>query len=75
MLIHTQELREDHAQRGDLGNRQIDEDDAAGEHFRAERNMRGKYDESGQAGGSKDAEIEAVPIHLSTPSNLSIVES
>ena len=35
-------LREDHAERGDLRDRQVDEDDAAREHLLAQRHVRGQ---------------------------------
>ena len=37
--------------------------------------MGGENNQAGQAGGPEYAEIQTLPIHLSTPSNLSMVES
>jgi hypothetical protein len=75
MLVHAEELGEDHAECRDLRDCQVNEDDAAREHPCTQRHMRGEHDQTSQAGRAENAGLEALPVHLSAPSRRSMVES
>ena len=59
VLVDADVLREDHAERGDLRDREIDEDDAAREHLLAERHVRRQHEQARDAGGPENAELES----------------
>ena len=52
----------DHAQAGDLRDRQVDKDDAALEHLRTERHVGGQHQQPGEQRRPEDADIERVPV-------------
>jgi hypothetical protein len=54
----------DDAEAGDLGDREIDEDDAAVEHLLAERHVRRQHQQAGDQGRAEDAPVERAPVHV-----------
>jgi hypothetical protein len=65
MRLPAHQIGDDDAEPGDLGDRQVDEDDAALEHELPERNMGGEDEDAGQEGRHQD--FEAMIGHRHVP--------
>ena len=57
----------DHAEPGDLRDREVDEDDAAVEHLHAERHVRREHQQAGDERRAEDAPVERAPVHGLAP--------
>ena len=75
VLIDAEVTGRDDAERGDLRDGQVNEDDAACQHLPPQRHVRGQHQQSRHHGGSEDTDIQSVEVHFAAASSLSMVES
>jgi hypothetical protein len=73
--LESHAVREQHAAAGDLCDREVDEDDAAREHLRAQRDVRRGHQQARGERGPEDGEVETRERHPSPLSNRCSVSS
>ena len=71
----AERVRRDHAERGDLRDREVDEHDAALQHLLPERHVREHYQQAGEQRRPQDAQVDCEVAHFSTASSRSMVSS
>src|SRR5204862_4213325 len=73
--IDVHQAGADDAERRDLRDREVDEDDALAQHLRAERHMGGEYQHTSAEGRREDREIDRRPVHFAASSRIATLLS